>query len=369
MKPSNTLTLRRSCFACIKSKRRCDLQLPQCIRCSSRDLQCVYANEPLTSHNVAFLESVSTNTSMPASRGVSKHNVLTKRHGAYDRYVETVQPFHQQFPSPVAVSSVNLHQLPLMQGLRVTIDTPTIHYLGKKLQDFVASFIREHKTPFIHSDSYGAGLPKIVNDMHLTCLAYASKTRSNQNLIYQILRHKTTELKCVAQNNSSFDEMIAAVQALILAYTICQFDIDPCLPSLADEQIHYIVTLTDQIWLLAPSQVFNDLTPRQAWLYAESVRRTIIMAHLLKDLYCVLKHGYFIHTLFGEALPFDARSTLWDAQSVDSWEAHGAKAGSCLISWRELCEMFEQGQTFGSFETLLLVACRGKGQVEASGCL
>lgn len=42
-------TLRRSCAACAKSKHSCDLATPRCSRCIIKGkLQCVYANEPLT---------------------------------------------------------------------------------------------------------------------------------------------------------------------------------------------------------------------------------------------------------------------------------------------------------------------------------
>ncbi|KAJ5138760.1 transcriptional regulator family: Fungal Specific TF [Penicillium bovifimosum] len=41
-------TLRRSCAACAKSKSSCDLRTPRCSRCIKRQVECTYANEPLT---------------------------------------------------------------------------------------------------------------------------------------------------------------------------------------------------------------------------------------------------------------------------------------------------------------------------------
>lgn len=41
-------TLRRSCSACAKSKHSCDLRTPRCSRCVRRQVQCLYANEPLS---------------------------------------------------------------------------------------------------------------------------------------------------------------------------------------------------------------------------------------------------------------------------------------------------------------------------------
>ena len=46
--PKMRQTLRRSCTACAKAKHSCDLRTPRCSRCIKRNVQCSYANEPLT---------------------------------------------------------------------------------------------------------------------------------------------------------------------------------------------------------------------------------------------------------------------------------------------------------------------------------
>jgi len=48
MSPIRTATLRRSCRACIRAKRRCTVEAPKCARCVSKSLDCLYDNEPLT---------------------------------------------------------------------------------------------------------------------------------------------------------------------------------------------------------------------------------------------------------------------------------------------------------------------------------
>ncbi|PHH49920.1 Transcription factor gsfR2 [Ceratocystis fimbriata CBS 114723] len=37
---------RKSCAACVKAKRRCDLGVPRCSRCNLRDFECVYVGKP-----------------------------------------------------------------------------------------------------------------------------------------------------------------------------------------------------------------------------------------------------------------------------------------------------------------------------------
>src|SRR6478609_7985478 len=38
--------LQRSCQACVKARRRCNLATPCCARCSAKRIKCCYTNEP-----------------------------------------------------------------------------------------------------------------------------------------------------------------------------------------------------------------------------------------------------------------------------------------------------------------------------------
>jgi hypothetical protein len=55
----NMTSLRKACTNCTASKRKCDVQKPKCVRCSHRDLECVYELEPLKAQPTA-LERVLT---------------------------------------------------------------------------------------------------------------------------------------------------------------------------------------------------------------------------------------------------------------------------------------------------------------------
>ena len=363
-------TLSRSCSACIKSKRRCNLQLPQCFRCSERGLECCYVNEPLTA-----LTSVVANTKSTRSRA----------HASPAHTAAQLPSFEEKAPifmGPTAerrlcqeigllsissVSSINLLQLPLPEGLRMVLDKPTIMSLMKQLRAFALTFVREQRTPFFHPHLYTDGVPKPIQDVYmvLLCRARSRKTRDNRELVFQILQSKVVELERATRGPTSFIDKLAFCQTLLLGYIMCAFDSGARLRALADVQMRLLIDLADELWRRAPSQISNDLNPWQAWLYAESVRRTIIISHLLRDFHSMLKYGYFTHTLFIEALPFDVRTSLWDVSSTHEWEGHGHGSHSSLISWRELTTMFEEGEKkeYRVLETLLLTACKGKGRV------
>lgn len=54
---------RKSCAACVKAKRRCDMALPACLRCSQRCISCVYPSRPAREKSLA----PSQPTSMPGA--------------------------------------------------------------------------------------------------------------------------------------------------------------------------------------------------------------------------------------------------------------------------------------------------------------
>ncbi|KAF7175007.1 hypothetical protein CNMCM7691_005475 [Aspergillus felis] len=79
-------TLRRSCAACAKSKLSCDLRTPRCSRCTRRDVQCVYANEPWTAAAPAAPEGRSAK---------APHGLVTLT----DYQLNTLDPFESYPPT------------------------------------------------------------------------------------------------------------------------------------------------------------------------------------------------------------------------------------------------------------------------------
>ncbi|KAM3539900.1 hypothetical protein ARSEF1564_007172 [Beauveria bassiana] len=72
-------TLRRSCSACARAKSRCDLRKPHCSRCASRNISCLYANEPSSTssgphhHQISAFGSVDPFETYPQVRLGKEH--------------------------------------------------------------------------------------------------------------------------------------------------------------------------------------------------------------------------------------------------------------------------------------------------------
>jgi hypothetical protein len=89
----------------------------------------------------------------------------------------------------------------------------------------------------------------------------------------------------------------------------------------------------------------------EAWLVAESVRRTILVCNILLRTWMVLKQGYAVQSLCVEALPFEASMGLWEDDKEETGE-------ETLVSVAEFVRMKGDEKPASKFEELILLAFR-----------
>ncbi|KAH9222402.1 hypothetical protein DL95DRAFT_173440 [Leptodontidium sp. 2 PMI_412] len=121
-------TLRRSCAACAKAKHKCDLHTPRCSRCTLRKVQCVYANEPLSSPGPS-----KSNTALRESSGVPPSNLSTV---SVTIGSSSFDPFDSYPPTSLPRSRV--------QSL-------IVHFLSKIAFQYYPLDLNPNSNPFINS--------------------------------------------------------------------------------------------------------------------------------------------------------------------------------------------------------------------------
>ncbi|EXJ77124.1 hypothetical protein A1O3_10282 [Capronia epimyces CBS 606.96] len=126
----------------------------------------------------------------------------------------------------------------------------------------------------------------------------------------------------------------------------------------------------------APGILATGLPRWKTWVLAESLRRAVLMTCLVQGIYHGWVRGYCYHELFIQALPFDNRPGLWNADSEEEWEALLADGGNPVTSksaFPDLISFHEFASSFAKapfnpgpdvFQRLLLIAHHGKGPVE-----
>ncbi|KAJ5390772.1 uncharacterized protein N7496_001840 [Penicillium cataractarum] len=325
--PLKPVTLRRSCQACIKGKRRCDQLWPKCSRCLGKGRDCEYANAPLTATSDSRRSLIKK---APRNRG------------------------------QVALS----HQIrtPLRLEIAKEYDQSAIKFLVRGLREYPRAFVTGQKTDFIHPETYSSGLPTAIRDTHILCGLYAQRApQGNISDILYFLRMKSDEIYRHFSHSSSFNDLLGCSQALILIQCILALNQD--LPSQYSEDTSSMLEkVAKRLWEQAPVQLPSTLTQRQAWLLAESVRRTIIVSLMLRSAYSLNTRNYSVRTPFVDALPFDVRTSLWDDDSNHALADQDSGLSGSMISLHEYSDAMERGSVhnINNFGALILAACKGK---------
>lgn len=390
------ITLRRSCQACIKSKRKCDLQTPLCGRCKSRRLRCVFDNEPLTSIDDSKPTTTASTASVQTTESLSTWLLLSppesedtepdEERSPLEEDADLDRPLREQkllqrqqkaiANGTPSVDNPALHFVrPAPVPMFMTLDDATCRYLLQTLRTFPASFADQGKSLFIH--------PRLMRDMPVNRVAEkifnlckrATRLRSSADRL--ALTHDL-DLRVQELINHTHREkpgtqgLLSAVQALILAQITLHLGalstrgVGSETLSQRTRELKLLGAWSYRLWTSAPWTLPNASNTKQSWLFAESVRRTLLVSHLLTDTLAVLCTGSFKFTGFVATLPYDSRTDFWE-------DPEGPPAGlevdclsgttSTLLSFRQLVIMFEDGlltsKDVGNFERMLLVACRG----------
>jgi hypothetical protein len=158
MPKGKSLSLRKSCRACVKAKRHCDAQLPQCNRCFNKALPCTYDNEPLAEQEESKISCAST--------GTSTREVARELHDSIHDLQFILSPFAhgprllQSMHESRASNTECLLYEPAITLIPLQSAEVTVQYLVKQLMEIPDMFARERSVPFIHSQIYKEWLPR-----------------------------------------------------------------------------------------------------------------------------------------------------------------------------------------------------------------
>ncbi|KAF5660878.1 hypothetical protein FHETE_8729 [Fusarium heterosporum] len=372
--------LRRSCQACAKARRRCDLASPRCQRCSAKRITCCYVNEPAptslklqTTDQVRSIQELKGHLSPQRLSRLAVGGALDTqlqiyvrqvlRDGYYQGSRPPLTPLHISCLQDLSILNQSVDTgLQIFNPLRLEIvrvfDQATLHHLSDILRSFPSEFAEHGTTSFIHSGIYGSNLPQPLQEMRDICHSYSIGSQYLASSRLNALRLTIRRLLRSSKRTSSFPETVAYAQAIIIAQILRLLECrDQCDDVERDNEDMW--ALTHRLWQHAPVQLPSTLSPWQAWLFSESVRRTIMVCNILLAVYSSLKRGYTIHALCIEALPFDIRTYLWDAASEVSWAAAASKDPEpSLVTLSQFTALERPADGGSRFEDLLLLSFR-----------
>lgn len=328
----------------------------------------MYVNEPLVSH--LYDEQPLANDSPNIYETLQEIGFRDSRQTITSRDMEFFHFTHLNAPlrlirewcySKTTYASPAVYEptLPLIEWRQ---DLATVYYLAAHLKAFPITFSREARTIFIHSTLYSRWLPKHIKNAYAICRAYSLSLENGTDFYFGALHQKLDELIKEYPTIVSFSDLLASLQALLLYLLISIFHKDPRQRRFAETHIATLNQWTRRVWEQAPNEISQRLSAWEAWAYAESVRRSIIISYMVRGVYQIAKFGFHSHSMFVETLPFDRHTWLWDAASAKAWSSLPRDPLQPIISYREYVTDFanERIKPTSLFELLLLVVRYGK---------
>ena len=189
-----------------------------------------------------------------------------------------------------------------------------ISFTLKIFRELPVEFARDNRTPYLHRFLYKDHMPQFITQAFCMCVLYAHKTDENRGLMLRVLHDNVTSLLSSSKATSLTPyEKLARVHALIFYQIIRMFDGDITLGQQANNDFNLLEAwiddlrklrdnLTDcvgldeatlrnnppQSWEVRvniPPYCFHYLTPtRKRWVFAESLRRTVMLGYALKSI-------------------------------------------------------------------------------------
>jgi hypothetical protein len=333
-------TRRKSCVACVKAKRRCDLHKPCFTRCRTRGLFCIYVSRDidLVTKSISAFEYPPFNSS----------------------YIPALDPiFGTQFDDFLNTT--------LVPSRNVYLSKDKLDCCVQYCKGYLKKLIQQGRTLFINPNFYSDTdvLHPYLQDVYLICGAYLSKTAANENLIFQILSTKLEDLFVKRQYHCSIKDELASVQALIIYQTIRLFDGDIRRRGIAEDQFQILdawaIRLRQQSEFdLSPS---IQVSPYRKWLFIESIQRTVLMSIFLKAIYYAIKDGFCDKVPEMAGLPLTVKGELWEAKSEGEWMQATRGTQPDVLTYHEFVEVWDGGRVGNdveNFQKMLLVACIGE---------
>ncbi|KAF4417032.1 hypothetical protein FACUT_12510 [Fusarium acutatum] len=302
------------------------------------------------------------------------HGVLDTRLQIFIRQVLSNDYYDGSRPPLAGSNLARLYDLgvmrkPMKNGFQIfnplhleivrVFDEETLHHLSDILRTFPGQFAEHGKTAFIHSALYNSSLPPPIKEVRDICYSYCIGGEYLASSRLNTLRLTIRRLLRLSKRTSTFADTLAYAQAISLAQIIRLLECHNTNEDDIERDNEEMWALTHQLWQHAPTQLPSSLSPWNAWLFSENVRRTIMVCNILLAVYSSLRRGYTIHSLCVEALPFDVRTKLWDADSESAWEAAAWKVpGPHLVTLSQFTELPRSEVGGSRFEDLLLLSFR-----------
>ncbi|KAI1826667.1 hypothetical protein F4861DRAFT_40553 [Xylaria intraflava] len=324
---------RKSCAACIKAKRRCDLRQPSCSRCTQRKIECSYparvetigkrhystvSSQAGISPNAQLQELVqdavpeldswettfdfnmdlgqSHNSSCPSFPTLSFEEPSFQGLDFIEEVVNTDGVLNQISPTPGPVlgledpmsvatrstkSSIATSQRAQLLSLISEVVERRLSYTIDLLKRAPEMMVLSSGTPWSHPALYRDSMPTFLEDAVAACALHRAKNNANTVMIQRVIEQRYQKLLDAPVPTTNAPELMARTHALLLYQLMLFFDDSWVARTLASDTISELsdtaTALMDFVHQLSEDEgEDNESSPsRDIPLYPPSTARAI----------------------------------------------------------------------------------------------
>ncbi|KAL4795169.1 hypothetical protein BDV19DRAFT_363743 [Aspergillus venezuelensis] len=387
---------RKSCDACRAAKRRCDLALPTCFRCSRRGIPCVYPGLPAPDQLSELLALLNERTEPVGA--CADQFTFTSVPPTFDHLPAFDLPGLESPAQSLPLQNERLYSAPVlvrtsnneMTHVRSNVSIPLselmesrFRYAIDTLKDVPRMMVGENQTPWSHPQLYMNGMPRVMQDAYACCALYITKNAINAPIITSHIHSRLREIT-LSSIPTSPPELLAHTHALLL-YTIMHlFDTDlaaangySSLDTLSMSALESSASLLFSTTHFPPpidkenSNIATNLTPTPnfwpLWLTEESARRTILFSFYFLQIFRLFRGD--------ENMKCDGKLGLLHSWYSSAYLWNAPSATEFALAWSEREHFIVRNVDFGQvlneatpddvdvFGRMLLVTSQGVKKV------
>ncbi|GAB1318248.1 Transcription factor domain-containing protein [Madurella fahalii] len=205
-----------------------------------------------------------------------------------------------------------------------------LHYVLNRVKGFTTDLAMRSAAPFLHRYLYRDNMPQSILSCFAANVLYANRTPANTAMVMRAVYNNAKELVDVEASRVTATplERLARAQALFLYQVIRLLDGDVALRAQGERDMPLL-----RMWLADLCRVRENLGDMarlgdremrkqppaewKRWIFAESLRRTVLMAHSFISLYDLMKdpEGNGDESTWGYAHRWTLSRHLWAADS------------------------------------------------------
>ncbi|RGP60601.1 fungal zn2-cys6 binuclear cluster domain-containing protein [Fusarium sporotrichioides] len=340
-------TRRKSCRACVKSKRRCDLGLPSCDRCLVKRVCCEYPWTELDNGNSAVsslghqgFSLISGTSSDMNNNPLCPSNPITIPRplspameallGGLVNSIET-SSLNFNFATASITSELPLtgHPVSSVEGAIPSSSRfqARTEYVGRRIASQAVILAQTGQTAFIHHSQVGSS--SVLQEALAASCLHAMRNPSNAEIVKSEIERRAALLiqaveRLLVRHTTVQLDLLPPVQALLIYQCIRLFStMDITQQGQAEHDATYLTSWATR--LRQRIQTFDTPKCWMDWVCQESVRRAVLFSEVVSGVYTFLKFRWDGGERVVDNLGFTAQAALWEARSTVEWELAWSK--------------------------------------------